>query len=180
MTCVYKYMCHVVYSTYTHDRDFESITTCTLLMEPVNERVAQPSSVPLPCNSCPLCFRRTSYTCTVDRVLVSESIYCWCDPKGTLPFLVQLNRYQVSSINAVIKWSTSEPQNEFCRPTPPSVLMLASYAYGGGATSERNPIRGPLHKISGKYIRILSLATFPSSYLRKLPRFCFLISCNRY
>jgi hypothetical protein len=66
----------LVHSAYTHDCDFESITTCTLLMEPVNERVAQPSSVPLPCNSCPLYFRRTSYAFTVDRLLVSESIYC--------------------------------------------------------------------------------------------------------
>jgi len=75
MTRVHKYICCVVlvYGIYTHDRDFESITT--LLTEPVNERVAQPSSVPLPCNSCPLDFCRIACTFTVDRLFVSEGIY---------------------------------------------------------------------------------------------------------
>jgi len=76
MTCVHKYICCVVlvYSICTHDRDFESITSS--LTEPVNELVAQPSSVPLPCNSCPLDFCRIVCTFTVDRLLVSESMYC--------------------------------------------------------------------------------------------------------
>jgi hypothetical protein len=132
MTCVYKYIRCVllVYSIYTHDRDFESTT---LLTEPVNERVAQPSSVPLPCNSCPLDFRHISYTFTVDRLLVSESIYCWCDPKGTLPILVQLNRFQVSSIcgNKVKYFGTPK----WMMPTPLRSLMLANYAYRGEQVS---------------------------------------------
>ena len=76
MTCVHKYICCVVlvYSIYTHDRDFESITT--LLTEPVNERFAQSSSVHLPCTSCPLDFRRIACTFTVARLLVSESFCC--------------------------------------------------------------------------------------------------------
>ena len=131
MTCVYKYTCCVVlvYSIYTHDRDFESITT--LLTEPVKERTAQPSSVPLPCYSCPLDFRRMSYTFTEDRLLVSESTYLllmWSERYATFSCSTEsMPSFQYKCSNKVKYFGTQK----WIMPTPTSVLMLANHAYRG-------------------------------------------------